>query len=100
MVDLETWRARIGSFNLSTGGPSHGTRRIVRTSIQKWPLTVIILLTMLTNNVNPALGIGEDRTRKIVLYTCRALWVYLSVQKKLNIETGVLAVSLGGMEVH
>ena len=77
MIDIATWRARIGLFNLSTGGrPGKRAGPVLRaaSSTEEWSLllalttsvvevvTVIIILLMLAGDVerNPGPGKGED----------------------------------------
>ena len=79
MIDVATWRARIGLYNASTGGPSGRRSKVLRapTGDSEWSLLlalgttamelvalhfVIASLLLLAGDVelNPGPGTGED----------------------------------------
>ena len=80
MIDIVTWRARIGLYNASTGGPSGRRSKVLRppAADSEWSLLlalcttavelvtvylIIVSLLLLAGDVerNPGPGTGEDR---------------------------------------
>ena len=69
MIDIVTWRARIGSFHLSSGGPSRKRAKVQRSSSAgKWSLTVITILSLLAGSVNPGLETGKGKKQTLLYH--------------------------------